>query len=455
MANSVYDDSFLNEEQKRQVEAFKAEWDRANAAGDQAGMDAAHRAAENVRAAAGYSGGENGGGYTPLSGQNGGNGYTASQLPSYQPQVDQVNAVYDAAREAQLAQLKSAFEENSATLEEQRAAIPEAYQLQRNQTAAQSELAGRSFREYAAASGLNSGAGGQAELARSNQLQGDLSALGRQETAEQRALESQIAQLKIQYQNAVAQAVAQGEYDRAAALLQEYQRAQESAVTTAQAQADENYRAWSAGYQQSRDQVSDAQYQQQLEEARRQADQSQQNWERQFAYGQEQDSQARELEDYQRRLQMAELQAQYGDYSGLQGLGVDTSGYAGPAYTPYFTWPQVEKQVEAGNLAPNVLRDYEYYTGQAYKAGSLDEIPTTPYVGVQETDAGATTPQSTGGLSDTARNLQRTWASRTDIPLDEIGTAIIKAYQEGQITEDDYKYFGKWFDGLVNGNDNH
>lgn len=182
---------------------------------------------------------------------------------------------------------------------------------------------------------------------------------------------------------------------------------------------------------------------------------SQDMWQREMDYQREQDALARSQDDYQRRLQMAQLQAQYGDYSGLQGLGVDTSGYAGPAYTPYFTWPQVEKQVEAGNLAPNVLRDYEYYTGQAYKAGSLDEIPTTPYVGVQETDAGATTPQSTGGLSDTARNLQRTWASRTDIPLDEIGTAIIKAYQEGQITEDDYKYFGKWFDGLVNGNDNH
>lgn len=452
MANSVYDDSFLNEEQKRQVEAFKAEWDRANAAGDQAGMDAAHAAAEKVRAAAGYSGGENGGGYTPLSGQNRTGGYTAAQLPSYKPQVDQVNAVYDAAREAQLAQLKSAFEENSATLEEQRAAIPETYQVKRNETAAQSELAGRNFREYAVASGLNSGTGGQAELARSNQLQGDLSALSRQETAEQRSLERQIAQLKIQYQNAVAEAVAQGEYDRAAALLQEYQRAQESAVTTAQAQADENYRAWGTDYQAARDEVSDAQFRQQMEEAGRQADQEQQNWERQFAYGQAQDREARELEDYQRRLQMAELKAQYGDYSGLQELGVDTSGYAGPAYTPYFTWPQVNEQIQAGNLAPNVLRDYEYYTGQAYGTGSGTRTTSGE---TREGGATGTSAQAGSQLSDNARYLMKNWASRTDIPLDEIGTAIIKAYQEGQITEDDYKYFGAWFNGLVNGNDNH
>ena len=329
MATSVYDENLLNDDQKRQMAAFKAEWDRANAAGDQAAMDSAHRAAENLRAQAGYSGGADGGSYTALaqrseadrqSGNTNYNSYTASQLPSYKPQVDQVNQLYDAAREAQLAQLKSAYDQNNATLESQRAAIPEAYQAQRNQTAAQSELAGRNFREYAAASGLNSGTGGQAELARSNQLQGNLSALGRQETAEQRDLESKIAQLKIQYQNDVSAAIAQGEYDRAAALMQEYQRAQESAVTTAQAQAAENYRAWQSGYQQNRDQISDAQYQQQLEEARRQADQSQANWQAQFDYGREQDQLSNEYADWERQLKMAQLAAEMGDYSLLQQL---------------------------------------------------------------------------------------------------------------------------------------
>ncbi len=290
MGTSVYDENILTDEQRRQVEAFKAEWQRASAAGDRAGMDAAHRAAESVRAQAGYSGEADGGGYTQLP-KDRQTQYTGSRLASYQPQTDRVNQVYDAAREAQLAQLKSAFEANNATLEAQRAEIPLAFQAQRNQTAAQSELAGKNFREYAAASGLNSGTGGQAELARSNQLQGDLSALGRQEEAAQRDLAEQITELKITYQNAVAEAIAKGEYERAAALLEEYRRAEESKVTASQAQADENYRTWSAGYQMSRDSVED-QYTQ-----------------------------------WQKALQEAELWAGYGDYSKLRELGVDTSSY--------------------------------------------------------------------------------------------------------------------------------
>ena len=252
MANSsIYDDQFLTEEQKRQVQAFKREWERASAAGDRTGMDAAHAAAERVRARSGYSGGADGGGYTVLPGAE--DAYTAARLKTYRPQTDAVNRAYDAARAVQLAELKSAYEKNSAELEAQRTEIPEVYQDQRNLAAAQSEVSGRDFREYAAASGLNSGTGGQAELARANQLQGDLSALSRQETAERRDLEERISQLRIQYQNEVAAAVARGEYERAAALLEEYRRAEESAVSAARAQADEDYRAWEAVYRQRRD----------------------------------------------------------------------------------------------------------------------------------------------------------------------------------------------------------
>lgn len=279
MAISIYDEQFLNDEQKKRLQAFTDAWNEANARGDKAAMEAAHAAAERVRAEANYSGTMNGGGFVDF-GSGGGSAnqsaapqtkpadsptytpapapdpyvpaplpdpYEPAQLPSYRPQTDAVNRLYDARREAALAALRSAFEANSSTLEAQRAEIPGVFQTQRNAAAAQSEQAGRSFNEYAAASGLNSGTGGQAALARSNRLQGDLSALGQQEAAEQRKLESQLAQLKVQYQNDIASAIANGEYERAAALLEEYRRAEESAVTTAQAQADENYRGWQSG----------------------------------------------------------------------------------------------------------------------------------------------------------------------------------------------------------------
>lgn len=74
MALSNADQANLNEEQKKQVQAYKDQWAAASAAGDQAGMDAAHAAAEAVRAQAaggGYSGGSDGGGYSLLSGAAG------------------------------------------------------------------------------------------------------------------------------------------------------------------------------------------------------------------------------------------------------------------------------------------------------------------------------------------------------------------------------------------------
>lgn len=53
-------DQDLPAEAKREVERYQAEWAKAKASGDQAGMDAAHAAAERIRANYGYSGGVDG-----------------------------------------------------------------------------------------------------------------------------------------------------------------------------------------------------------------------------------------------------------------------------------------------------------------------------------------------------------------------------------------------------------
>lgn len=254
MAVSIYDDTFLTDDQKRQIEKFQAMYQDAYARGDHAGMDSAHAAAEAVRKGQGYSGTIDGSGYVPLEGNSSGGSsgsYSPPRLSSYEPQTDAVNQLYDAAAQAQMEALKKAFDQNSAALEGEREEIPLIFQSQRNAVAGQSEVAGKNFNEYAAASGLNSGAGGQAALARSNQLQGDLSALGAQEAAEQRAVDRQLIQLKTRYQDEIAQAIADGEYKRAAALLQEYQRAAQSAVSTAQAQADLDMKAWQANASQN------------------------------------------------------------------------------------------------------------------------------------------------------------------------------------------------------------
>ena len=314
MAISVYDEQFLNDEQRKRLRAFTDAWNEANARGDQAGMEAAHAAAERVRAEANYSGTRDGSGYVGFDaaggggqsagnggawsgGQNAGSGvYSPAQLTGYRAGVREVNDLYDAARERKLAQLKTAFDRSVEALRAERAELPGVYDSQKNAAAAQSEMAGRNFNEYAAASGLNSGTAGQAALARSNQLQGDLAALGRQEAAEQADIARRETQLRTQYADDVAAAVAQGEYDRAAALLEEYRRAETSRVDTAREQADENYRAWQAG-------VSAAQT---AEKARRETAQTQ-----------------AEAESASRKeaLERAARLAEAGDFSGYLALG--------------------------------------------------------------------------------------------------------------------------------------
>lgn len=74
------DQALLSSSQQARVQAAKEGWNKAHAAGDQAGMDYWHGEAEKVRGEAGYSGGTNGGGYIPLDGggrsgnQSGGQG---------------------------------------------------------------------------------------------------------------------------------------------------------------------------------------------------------------------------------------------------------------------------------------------------------------------------------------------------------------------------------------------
>lgn len=244
---SVYDDNFLDDEQKKKIAAFTEEWNKAYAAGDRAGMDAAHAAAERVRAQAGYSGGENGGSYIELgggsSGSSAGLGYGgASTLKSYEAQVDAVNDVYDRALEAHLAGLRSAYEESAAAAKAAKEAIPGIYQDEKNDLAAQSAIAEKNFEEIAAGTGLASGARGQVRLAMENTRQAGMSELGKQEGADLAEAERFEAELMRTYQNGIVEAVASGEYERAAALLEEYRRAGQSNVTVSKDQADEFYR---------------------------------------------------------------------------------------------------------------------------------------------------------------------------------------------------------------------
>lgn len=171
-------------------------------------------------------------------------GYTAQEAPElqyYRAQAEQVGNVYDAARDAQLRALENQY--NMSRAESQRAAeqIPQAYQQQAlaaEQQAARDRLA---FNEQAAASGLNVGAGSQAQLAQNAALQGNLASIGTARANAEAEAQFQLMQMERQYQNAVSEALANNEYERAAALMQEYQREAQSTVEAANQRALLNF----------------------------------------------------------------------------------------------------------------------------------------------------------------------------------------------------------------------
>ena len=205
--------------------------------------------AEDLRAAYGYSGGEDGSDNITISTTDGTG--TKQTYPIRDPQLqdDRINNQYDKAIDAATAAIEGAYQQSMIDVDAAAAKIPGTYQAARNQVAGNAAVERANFNEYAAAAGLNSGAGGQAQLSMGNQLQGNLASISQEEANAQKDLETQRLRLKTQYQNDVAQAIANGEYQRAAALAQEGVRVDEAMVAMSQARADEAYRTWALNYQ--------------------------------------------------------------------------------------------------------------------------------------------------------------------------------------------------------------
>lgn len=162
-------------------------------------------------------------------------GYTT---PSAKDQSDLVREMYEANLAANKSQLESDYNQNLSDLESEASKIGSTYYEQQRQAQAESDRNRQSFQEYANAGGLNSGTGGQAELARQNQLSSNLNTL-RQSEAEKRAeVERQRVLLGQQYQNAIQKAQADNDLAKAKALYEEAVRVDESLASAAKADAD-------------------------------------------------------------------------------------------------------------------------------------------------------------------------------------------------------------------------
>lgn len=190
--------------------------------------------------------------------------------------------------ESDLADLKSAY---GKTMDEYDAAadkLPQYYQTAKNQAAAQSAMAQKNFDERAAASGLNSGAGGQAMLDAQATYRGALAQLDQSQADALTELDRAKAALTAQYQTAVAKARSEGRADLAQALYQEMVRVQ--------------------GLQRADDAMN---YNRYLTELERQRVNERDAFDRQ---------QIAKQEAYSKQLNQANIMAQYGHFEGYAQL---------------------------------------------------------------------------------------------------------------------------------------
>ena len=133
-----------------------------------------------------------------------------------------INQMYDAQRAAREAELKNAYEQSMSAYQEAQGKIAPEYQQKANDLGVQYERQRHNFWNQAAASGINTGVSAQESLARGGEYQRDFGALRTNEAEQQAAVERQMADRKAQYQNDVAAALAENDYQRAGALLDEY-----------------------------------------------------------------------------------------------------------------------------------------------------------------------------------------------------------------------------------------
>lgn len=160
------------------------------------------------------------------------------KTPSATSQEEMIRKMYEASLAANKSQLESDYNQNLSDLGAEEGKLGSIYYEQQRQAQAEADRNRQAFQEYANARGLNSGTGGQAELAQQNQLSANMNNL-RQSEAEKRAeIERQRQLLGQQYQSAIQKAQADNDLNLAKALYEEAVRVDESLTNAAKADAD-------------------------------------------------------------------------------------------------------------------------------------------------------------------------------------------------------------------------
>lgn len=374
-----YNDQGASSQSQALINSIKQQYEAAKSQGaPQSHLDSLHQQAESIRSQYGYSGGVDGTQGIFLDDPN---KYNKQPIAAPTSQSTYVDSLYEAQRRAALAALKSAYNQNVIDLDAQAAKIPQTYQAARNQTAAAAQQGQAAFDERAVAMGLNSGAGGQAALAMTNQNTANQNTINTQQANAVNDLDTTRLKISTAYQNDIAQAIAQGDTARAQALYQEAVRVDNGLVQQSMSQADENYRYWATNSNQ--------------------------------------------------QSQMAETLAKFGDFSGYLAAG----------YTPQ----QVEYMKQAWSAANTKLSGGGSYSGSGTGGGGTKEAATgdvdfgsgagTPATSDSggEKQVDATSPY---GIATDIDNLRKQGLSSA-----QIKTSAKAAYENKQITAAQYQMY--------------
>lgn len=160
------------------------------------------------------------------------------KTPTPNSQEDYIRQMYEANLAANKSQLESDYNQNLSDLSAEESKLGQTYYEQMRQAQAESDRNRQAFQEYANARGLNSGTGGQAELANQNQLSSNLNTLRQSEAEKRVEVERQRVLLGQQYQNAIQKAQAENDLAKAKALYEEAVRVDEAISAASQADAD-------------------------------------------------------------------------------------------------------------------------------------------------------------------------------------------------------------------------
>lgn len=172
---------------------------------------------------------------TPLASQSSVQAAPRTDLPQgVYDYSEQIASMYDAQQRAKEQSLANAYEQNTATMQREREKISPLYQTQANDLSTQYERNRRNMNFQADLNGLNTGTASQMDLAQNNAYLNSFGKLRASEAEALRAADQQMADLEMGYKNAISQALADNDYQKATALMSEYQRRDAAATAMEQ-----------------------------------------------------------------------------------------------------------------------------------------------------------------------------------------------------------------------------